>query len=278
MIGEREVEVRLGKGAALTVIEPVQLIGNGSVLTGEMVASGEGTRSIRLHPSLVFAQASEKITFQARPNIFWPGRQRSVRVRVDVAPPLGPGRLAAELWLGQSAVAAEVLVLESRQLTVLPDPVVVPNLPGPPVTVEVACRNDGNVPAFVGAIGPVQITGGRGSRLLRDVADEGDGEPPAFLVIDVLDGTEWIQPGRTESLRWAVTIPERLAPGELHAGAAPLSSTPVHFLVIPAPTASPRKPAARPSKARRPASDGPRRRPRRASAAPPDKPGEPPGT
>lgn len=279
MTAERQVEVRLPEGAALTIIEPVQLIGTGSVLTGELIASAEGTRSVRLHPSLVLAQASEETMFQARPNIFWPGRQRSVRIRVDVFPPLGPGRRDAELRLGQSAVAAEVLVFESRQLTVLPDPIVVPNQPGSAVTVEVVCRNDGNVPAFVGAIGPVQLPGGRGPRRPRDVADERDEqdrEPPASLVIDVLDGPELIQPGRTESLRWAVTVPEGLAPGALHAGAAPLSSTLVNFLVIPAPVVPPRIGAAGAPKARRPATAGARRRPGRASAAPAGEPGEPP--
>ena len=269
MTESRRVEVRPAPDALLAVAEPVQLIGTGSLLEAELIVSGDGPESIRLHPWLVLSEDGEEITFRARPIIFRPGTQRSVRVRVDVSPPLGPGRRTAELRFGESAIAVDVLVAESRDLTVLPNPVAVPNQPGSPVTVEVVCRNDGNVPAFVGSIGPVQVAGGRRFRRFRDRPDERDQdetEPPAFLEIDVLGDQEWIQPGRTESLRWAVTVPDGLAAGVLHGGTAPLSSTPVNFLVIPTFSASRQQRGARQSRASGPARGGSRQRASRSAA------------
>jgi hypothetical protein len=277
----RRVEMRLASDAVLAVAEPVQLIGTGSLLEGELIVSGDGPRSIRLHPSLVLPEDGEEITFRARPVIFRPCTQRSVRVWVDVSPPLGPGRRAAELRLGESAIAVEVLVAESRDLTVLPNPVTVPNQPGAAITVEVVCRNDGNVPAFVGSIGPVQVAGGRGFRRFRDRSDERDQdetEPPAFLEIDVLGDQEWVQPGRTESLRWAVTVPDGLAAGVLYGGAAPLSSTPVNFLVIPTFSASRQQRGERQPRASGPARGGPRQRASRSAAAGSAKAKETPST
>jgi hypothetical protein len=277
MTASRTVEVRLAAGAALTAAEPVQLIGTGSSLAGELAVSGGDAASIRLDLSLVLSEDGEDNTFRARPVIFRPGRQRSVPVRVDVSPPLRPGRRTAELRLGESAIAAEVLVAESRGLTVLPNPVAVPNQPGPAVTVEVVCRNDGNVPAFVGRIGPVQVKGGRRPQLFcpPDERDRDETEPPRFLEIDVLDDQEWVQPGRTESLRWAVTVPEGLSASMLYGGSAPLSSTQVNFVVIP-PISGSRREQAKGQSGSGGQASAPRRRASRSAPRGPASAKEPP--
>jgi hypothetical protein len=279
MTAGREVEVRLAPDSALAVVQPVQLVGAGSLLVGELIASGDGPGSIRLHPTLVFPLGGGEAAFPVRPVIFWPGRQRSVRLQVGISPSIGPGRYAAELRLGNSAVPADVLVAESHDLTVLPNPVAVPNQPGSAVPVDVVCRNDGNVPAFVGSIGPVRVAGRRGFGPRRDRSDEQDvdeREPSAFLEVEVLGDDEWVQPGRAESLRWAVTVPEGLAPGTLYGGVAPLSSTPVSFLVIPAPSAPRQRRTGRQPRSSGPGRSGPRQRTSSSAAARPGRATEPP--
>jgi hypothetical protein len=278
MTTDRWVEVLLAADAVLAVAEPVQLIGTGFSLAGELVVVGEGPRSIRLNPWLVWSEEGEEIALPARPVTFRPGRQRSVPVAIDISPPLGPGTRHAQLRLGEFAIPAEVLVAESRSLTVLPNPIAVPNEPGVAATVDVVCRNNGNVPAFVGSIGPVQVTGGRRPRLFGPAGerDRDEDERPVFLEIDVLSDQEWVQPGRTETLRWTVTVPDGLPAGALHGGSAPLSSTPVSFLVIPPSSALRRERAgSRPGPGGQ-ASGRPRRRASSPAARRPARAKEPP--
>jgi hypothetical protein len=266
--------------ASSRVTGQAHFTGGPPFLTGELSISARDQAAARLRPALVLHGPDGERELRGPVVAFWPGRQRRVRVKIEIGADVPPGQYRGMLNLGGLEVESDVFVTETVGLAVSPATIFVANRPGAAQARDLVVRNTGNVALPIGQIGPVPLYGTPppGTR-----SDE-QPEPAGSLTFGIRNAERLsVAAGETLLAPCQITVSEGLSDGDSYTGAAPLWNARVIFRVIPAGGADepppPQTPAAqtrpgetRPAGKRPVESPAPARRPRQrgsGSARPP---------
>jgi hypothetical protein len=190
------------------------------------------------------------------PIVLRPHQERRVPLTVAVASHTPPGEYRAELKIAGRSRPVVLCVVEAFELNVLPQTLVVLNLPGRTQHKRVIVTNRGNAAFAVGDIGEVDlqddVTADRGARIAlqpwweivgKDVSgpvlalikmDHEGSYRPAGLSVRRRGGKLNLAPGETVSIDLEITVRAELPQNSRYRGRAPLLTSDLEFVVVSA--------------------------------------------
>lgn len=217
--------------ASSRVTGQAHFMGGPPYLTGELSINTREAAVARLRPVLVLQGPAGKRELSGPVVAFWPGRQRRVRVKIEIGPEVPPGHYRGMLNLGGLEVESEAFVTETVGLAVSPATISVANRPGVAQERDLVVRNTGNVALAIGQIGPVPLYG---TPSLGTRSDE-QPEPAGTLTFGIRDAERLsVAAGETTLAPCRITVSEGMSDGDAYTGSAPLWNARVTFRVIPA--------------------------------------------
>lgn len=217
--------------ASSRVTGQAHFMGGPPYLTGDLSINAREQAAGRLRPVLVLTGPDGERELRGPVVAFWPGRQRRVRVKIEIGADLPPGHYRGMLNLGGLEVESEVFVTETVSLAVSPATIFVANRPDVAQERELVVRNTGNVALTIGQIGPVPLHGTPppGTR-----SDE-QPQPAGTLMFRIRDAERLsVAAGETTVAPCRITVGEGLSDGDAYTGSAPLWNARITFRVTPA--------------------------------------------
>jgi hypothetical protein len=219
----------LNTGAARVVVRDAGVKDPGGVLTGGV--SRPAFSTLVLHPN----------------------QGRTVPLKIALAPSTPPGEYHVELDVAGQSRPLVLNVMETFDVTVQPDTLVVANLPGQAQHKRLSVTNEGNVAFTIGALGPVDLEDDLAQDRIRRLVVEPWAEttdldiealvvailratreevPPGSLEVSNLTGDIRVMPGQTVSLDLAITLQTELPPNRRYRGVMPLLTTDLEIFVV----------------------------------------------
>ncbi len=242
---------------------PLVLAGPPAEIGGEIALqnNGEGKvvlRSARLRGDLPQLKKGEAHPLVAGLGtmVLRPGQVRSFPLQLNLNPHTPPGAYRVDLEIGDRVVPLELQVAEHVELSVSPNPLVVENRPGEKITKRLLFDNRGNVPLVIGQIGAVLIEDEQvDCRASRAALKNREGkfasvddyyvqlgieytqifEETGFLRVLNREDEVTVAPGEVRAIEFEIRIPDRLDRRARYHGRAPLFTTDLAFMVVPAP-------------------------------------------
>lgn len=183
-----------------------------------------------------------------------PGQHRSVPLTIGIDPTTPPGEYPAELDLAGRSRPVLLNVVESFDLSVQPQSIVVLNLPDRPQQKRIIVTNEGNVRFAIGDVGDVDLEDDVISdRAVRFVLEpwtgiaKPDPDEPVMALLRVghrrlyresalsvrrLGGTVEVAPGETRPIDLEITVHAELPQGGRYRGVAPVLTRDLEIIVV----------------------------------------------
>jgi hypothetical protein len=245
---------------ALREEEPLVLTGPPSALSGSVELHNRGEATVVLRDAGLSDPSGVVMFRRLRsalpPIVLRPHQERRVPLTVAVASHTPPGEYRAELKIAGRSRPVVLCVVEAFELNVLPQTLVVLNLPGRTQHKRVIATNRGNVAFAFGDIGEVDleddVTADRGARIalqpwweivgknvsgpvlaLIKIDHEGSYRP-AGLSVRRLGGKLNLAPGETVPIDLEITVRAELPQNSRYRGRAPLLTSDLEFVVVSA--------------------------------------------
>ena len=233
---------------------PLVFMGPPESLTGTLRLQNPGADRAVLRRAAFHGDAVQgEARFSAR---LQPGESRAVEIEATLGPHAPPGEHRVEVEIAGRRYPAVVQVSEVIDLEIEPSPIVLEHPAAGRVTKTVILRNAGNVALTIGEIGPVALdeellSCRTGRAALADLGDDEaslDGYVAAvlratkaavadsgLLRVHNTRGSFELAPGEVVSLPLQITVPAKLTVGARYTGVAPLFTSDLTFLLVPAP-------------------------------------------
>jgi hypothetical protein len=243
---------------ALGEEELLVLTGPPSALSGSVDLHNRGEVTVVLRDAGVSDPSGvvmfRRIRSTLPPIVLRPHQERRVPLTVAVASHTAPGEYRAELKIAGRSRPVVLCVVEAFELNVLPQTLVVLNLPGRTQHRRVIVTNRGNVAFAVGGIGEVDleddVTADRAARLALEPWSEIVGKNvsgPVLALIRMdhegsyrraglsvrrLGGKVNLAPGETVPIDLEITVHAELPQNSRYRGRAPLLTSNLEFVVV----------------------------------------------